>query len=444
MFRTSLSHRPGIRYKRMMHLRRPHMVVPPALRSPWVIWGAAAGFYVIAMFHRMSLAVASLRASERLDVPVETIALLSALQLLLYLALIVPAGLMVDRVGPRRTLAIGLLAMGLGQASFGVAHDAVPALAARGVIGAGDALIFLCVLRLAQSWFPPRRYAPLALLTAGAGAVGQLATTVPLGGALDILGWTPVFLGSGLATLAAAGLCLVVVRDRPAGAGTPEAAPLAGTRVALRAAWARAGTRHAFWTHLTLMGPFVAVTALWGYPYMVDGRGLTEAAARMTLLACVALCALASPAFGVIVARRPGLRDVVTLGTATVVGALWSITLLWPGGAPVALVVTTMIATGPACAAAMLAFDIARADTPPERAGIATGLANTGGFSAAVAIQVLVAALVGAGGLDMTQAMLPVPATLALGVVQMTRHARRAGRVASSRRSHAVSAPSHP
>jgi MFS family permease len=280
-----------------------------ALRSPWAIWGAAAGFYVIAMFHRMSLAVASLRASERLDLPVETIALLSALQLFLYLTLIIPAGIMVDRIGPRRTLAIGLLAMGVGQSAFGLAHDVVPALAARGLIGAGDALIFLCVLRLAQSWFAPERYAPLALLTAGAGAIGQLATTVPLGGALDMLGWTPVFLGSGLATLAAAGLCLVVVRDRPAGAATPGGATLTGTGAALRSVWARPGTRHAFWTHLTLMGSFVAVTALWGYPYMVDGHGMTEAAARLTLLACVALCALASPAFGLIVARGSGPNE---------------------------------------------------------------------------------------------------------------------------------------
>jgi hypothetical protein len=333
---------------------------------------------------------------------------------------------MVDRIGPRRTLAVGLLAMGVGQGAFGLAHDAVPALAARGLIGAGDALIFLCVLRLAQSWFAPERYAPLALLTAGAGAIGQLATTVPLGGALDLLGWTPVFVGSGVATLVAAGACLAVIRDRPAGVPGPvRAAAGGGTAAALRAAWARPGTRHAFWTHLTLMGPFVALTALWGYPFMVEDRGMSEADARLTLLACVALCALASPAFGFAVSRRPGLRDAVTVGTGVTVGGLWALTLLWPGGAPAALVVATMVATGPACAAAMLAFDIARADNPPERAGIATGLANTGGFSAAVAIQVTVAALIAAAGLDMTQALLPVPGLMLLGAAQMVRHGRR-------------------
>lgn len=426
-----------MRYKRMMHLRRGQVFRGASLRNPWVIWGTAAGFYVLAMFHRMSLGVASLRASERLDIPVETIALLSALQLFLYLALIIPAGLMVDRIGPRRTLALGLLAMGVGQSAFGIAVDAVPALIARGLIGAGDALIFLCVLRLAQSWFAPERYAPLALLTAGAGAVGQLATTVPLGGGLDVLGWTPVFVGSGLATLAAAALCMAVVRDRPAGA-PGIAVARGGSTAALRAAWARPGTRHAFWTHLTLMGPFVAVTALWGYPFMVEERGMSEAGARLTLLACVAVCALASPAFGVLVARRPGLRDTLTLATGATVGASWAVTLMWPGGAPVAVVVATLVATGPACAAAMLAFEIARADNPPGRAGIATGLANTGGFSAAVGIQVVVVALIAAGGLDMTRALLVVPALMVLGMAHVSRHARCAAR---GRAGHRTPAP---
>lgn len=429
-----------MRYKRMMHLRRGQVFARVSLRSPWLIWGAAVGFYVLAMFHRMSLGVASLEASERLGIPVETIALLSALQLFLYLALIIPAGLMVDRIGPRRTLALGLVAMGVGQSAFGLAGDAVPALIARGLIGAGDALIFLCVLRLAQSWFAPERYAPLALLTAGAGAIGQLATTVPLGGGLDMLGWTPVFVGSGLATLAAAALCLAVVRDRPADAADARPAR-GGTVAALRAAWARPGTRHAFRTHLTLMGPFVAVTALWGYPYMVEERGMSEAAARLTLLACVALCALASPVFGLLVARRPGLRDRITLTAGAAVGASWAVTLMWPGGAPVAVVVATLVATGPACAAAMLAFEIARADNPPGRAGIATGLANGGGFSAAVGIQVVVVALIAGGGLDMTRALLAVPAVIALGMAHMARHARGAALHRGRHRTPATCAP---
>lgn len=391
-------------------------------RRAALIWGTAAAFYVVAMFHRMSLAVASLDATERLGLSVDALALLAGLQLALYLALIIPAGLLVDRVGARLTLTAGLLAMATGQALFALATHPAPALAGRGLVGAGDALIFLCVLRLAQAWFPASRYATLALLTGAAGALGQLATTVPLGSALDTLGWTPVFLGSAVLTLAAAAACLAVIRDRPADAPAgPPPASLRTTPALVRAAAARAGTRRAFWTHLTLMGPFVAVTALWGYPWMVQDRGLSEPAARLALLACVALCAVAAPAAGLLVARRPALRDPIALTTAASCASLWAVALAWPGGAPATVAVSALVATGATCAAAMLAFDIARADNPPERAGLATGLANTGGFSAAVGLTLLIGALAGPLGLSLGHALMSVPVLMAGGITMMLR-----------------------
>ncbi len=77
-------------------------------RAAWAAWGLAAAFYVVALFHRMSLGVASLDATERFHLAPGTIATLSALQLGLYLAMTIPAGVATDRIGPRRALALGL------------------------------------------------------------------------------------------------------------------------------------------------------------------------------------------------------------------------------------------------------------------------------------------------------------------------------------------------
>ena len=78
----------------------------------------AAAFYLVAIFHRMSLGVASLDASERFGVSTSAIALLSTVQLGVYLAMQIPAGLLADRLGPRRSLTLGLLAMGVGELLF--------------------------------------------------------------------------------------------------------------------------------------------------------------------------------------------------------------------------------------------------------------------------------------------------------------------------------------
>lgn len=425
-----------MRYTYFMHLRRVRRAADVPARA-WWMWGAAAGFYFMAMFHRMGLGVASLEAGDRLGLGVETVALLSALRLGLYMALVIPAGLAADRIGPRRTLAGGMALVAVGEVAFGFAHSAAPALAGRGLVGIGDAFIFLSVLRMAQNWFPARRYAPLALLTATVGALGQIFATVPLGGALDVLGWEPVFVGTGLLAGVAAVAGALLMRDRPEGAATAGgAAPTRGqgpgilTSIGL--AWRARGTRRAFWTHFGLMGPFVAVTALWGYPYLVDGRGMAEGQARAWVLGCVVVCAVASPIMASIVAREPSARVPLTIGTSLVVAALWTATLLWPGGSPLAVALTALLLTGATCAAAMLAFEFAREGNPPERVGTATGVANTGGFGAAVMVQLAGSALLNALGdpPDYDLALLPLPGLMFLGAFHMIRHARRASRPA--------------
>src|SRR4051794_33025288 len=135
-----------------MHLsRRGHGGVLPAPRTgrrAWAVWGLAASFYLVALFHRMSLGVASLDAQERFGLSAGTIATLSAVQLGLYLVWTIPAGLAADRIGPRRALTIGLVLMAVGETAFGLAGSAPVALGGRALVGVGDAFMFLSVLRI--------------------------------------------------------------------------------------------------------------------------------------------------------------------------------------------------------------------------------------------------------------------------------------------------------
>lgn len=399
-------------------------------RRAWMVWGLAAGFYLVALFHRMSLGVASLDAQERFDLGPGTIATLSALQLGLYLAMTIPAGLAADRIGPRRALAIGLVLMGAGEIAFGLATSAPLALGGRALVGVGDAFMFLSVLRIAQSWFPAHRYALLASLTGMAGAIGQIGTTVPLGLSLEGAGWTATFAGTGVLTALLALACLRWVRDRPGGAavGPPAHDAVVAT---LRAAWARPATRLAFWIHFGLMGPFVAITALWGYPYLVTSQDVAPGTARIWLAVCVAAFGLSAPALGWAAGRAPDLRRPLLAAVAGGTLALWTATLLWPGGAPpAAVILATLVATGVGGAASMLAFDLAREGNPAAVGGSATGLANTGGFTMAVATQLIAGRLLDTGwGDGIPSALLPMLSLMGLALVMSLRLGRRAARV---------------
>jgi predicted MFS family arabinose efflux permease len=385
----------------------------------WRMWALAAGFYLVAIFHRMSLGVASLDASARFGVSTSAIALLSTVQLGLYLAMQIPAGLLADRIGPRRSLALGLLAIGAGELVFAFSPSFPLAVAGRAVVGAGDACMFLNVLRVAAQWLPRRRYALATALTGVCGSIGQLVGTAPLSAALGDLGWTPTFAGSGVLTAILAILAVRRLEDREDRADAAAQAPILPT---LRRAWRTREIRHGLWVHFALNCPFVTLTGLWAFPFLVRGQGLAPGTAAALLAGTVVVFGACAPALGQFAARLPHRRGAVASGVALATAGALALVLGWPGGhPPVALDGLALALAGVSGAASMLAFDLAR--EAPAAGGSASGIVNIGGFSAAIAAQAAIAALVGAG-LDYRVALLPLLVLVAAGALQTLRHPR--------------------
>src|SRR4051795_8186357 len=276
---------------------------PPSLRarlrSGWLVWGFAAGLYFVAVFHRMVLGVAAFEAERRYHVGAGALSAFTAVQLGVSLAMQVPVGLAADRIGPRRSLAAGMAAIAVGEAIFALSGTLAAGLAGRAMIGLGDAFIFVNVLRVAHTWFPPSRAALLTALTSLLGALGQLLTTVPAHLALDGLGWTATFAGAAGGTALVGAGALGGVRDAPTRLPAEEATavPPSHDRMleTLRAAWRQRRTRLGFWAHFGLMTPFVTMTALWGYPWLVEAQGISHATAASWLAFAVVALAIAAP-----------------------------------------------------------------------------------------------------------------------------------------------------
>jgi sugar phosphate permease len=407
--------------------------VDKTTRRGWLVWGIGAGFYIVAVFHRMALGVAGLTAEHHLHVDKGELASFTAVQFLVYLGMQVPAGTAIDRIGPRRTLAGGLALIGTGETVFALAHGLALGLAGRALVGVGDAFIFLSVLRLAHAWFPPRMGALLATLTGMAGALGQLIGTLPLQWALTHLGWPATFTGAGVLTVALVFLALGAIRDRPAHARAPGAHEHRPVFQTLRAAWRRPGTRHGFWVHMGLFCPFQVIGALWGIPFLVQGEGFSEGRAATYLFLLVAAFAVAGPIVGTVAGHRIARqnRTVVLLGALLLIP--WTAILLWPGGqVPHAILLTGFITCGLTAPAGMVAFDIGRRDSPSAAVGSATALVNCGGFLGAVVCLELVGLLLGAGrptGTGFQHALLPMLAISALALVQSARLSRHRERI---------------
>lgn len=367
---------------------------PRVPRRAWLIWGVALTIYLLAVFHRTSLAVAGLAATERFDLSASQLGTFTMLQLLVYAGLQVPVGLLVDRYGSRAVMTCGLLVMSLAQTWFALATGYPEALAARVLVGIGDAMTFICVLRLVSAWFTPRTVPLVTQLTGSTGQLGAILAAVPMTFALSHLGWTGAYLlaaGIGVALLA---LLLVVVHDGPAGR-TLRGEPMSRRRLlaTLQDSWAQPGTRLGFWVHFTT--PFSAhlLALLWGFPFLVRGEGVSETVAGILLSLIVVATVVSGPLLGLLVGRHPWHRSSVALTAVAAMVAVWTAVLLWPGPAPLALLVALMLVCGCGAPASIIGFDVARTSNPPARLASASGIINQGGFVAALLAVVAVGAV---------------------------------------------------
>ncbi|EST26544.1 transporter [Streptomycetaceae bacterium MP113-05] len=404
------------------------------------MWTVGVAVYFVAVTFRTSLGVAALDAAERFEVSASALATFSLLQLLVYAGMQIPVGLLVDRWGTRRVLMLGAVLFTTGQLGFALAETYSVALACRALLGCGDALTFISVLRLGTRWFPPRRSPFVAQLAGLVGMTGNLVTTLVLARVLSAYGWTATFAGSAVAGVVVLALVVLFLRDHPEG-HAPEAVPhvgLAYVRSQTAATWREPGTRLGMWVHFTTQFPAMVFLLLWGMPFLIQDQGLDRAHAG-TLLTLVVVSNLAfGLGYGQLLARHHAARTPLALGTVAATATLWAAVLLWSGPAPAWLLVALCVVLGACGPASMIGFDFARPANPPARQGTASGIVNIGGFTASMTTLLSVGVLLDLTGDDFRIAMSGVFLLQALGVSQILRlrgraHRRERERVVASR-----------
>jgi MFS family permease len=363
----------------------PPRSATPAFRR----WAIAVTVYIAAVFNRTSLGVAGLQAARRLGISPAQLSVFVLVQLGVYAAMQVPTGLLVDRYGPRRLLVAAAATMAVAQLAFALTRSYPEALLARGLLGCGDALTFVSVVRIAAQDFPRRRF-PLAVsVTSMLGMAGNLAATIPLALLLRSAGWTASFAGTGLVTLVT-GVAVLILLPAGRAAAARQPAPAGRTLHRVRAAWRTPGTRLGFWVHFSCMSLATMFAVLWGLPYLVR-QGFTEAGASAVLLVCVLAAIVASPAIGAIFGRHPAARVPFALSVCLLTVAGWGLLLGGFGGRPPHLLIVAVVAVaavgGPA---STIGFSLARDYNPPAMVGTATGVVNVGGFTSTIIASLLV------------------------------------------------------
>lgn len=359
------------------------LLFPLGGRRAWAVWATAVLTYLVTVLHRGSMSVAGLQAAERFDISASALASFTVVQLTVYAAMQVPVGVLLDRYGSKRLLIAASGLLFVAQSAFSLVDSYPAALAARAVLGVGDALVFISVLRVVMSWFPALRQPVMSQATGMLGGLGAIMSTVPMAAAFHAFGWTSTFAAASVLSVLTGLLVLFLIKDTPYDEPLRRAKqPLSEVRKNLRRAWREPGTRLGLWTHFTTSFSGSTFGLLWGYPFLVQGQGLAPTTAAAMLIIPVLAGLLYGPLVGRYAARFPFYRSWIVLAVIAGSVVMWTVVLLWPGRAPLPVLLALIVVQAAGGPGSMLGLDYARTFNPATRFGAANGMVNTGGFVA--------------------------------------------------------------
>lgn len=352
-------------------------------RVAWRVLVFAAIAYLVSVTQRTSLGVAGIEASDRFDTTAVQLSYLAVFQLVVYASMQVPVGLLLDRYGSRRLIALGALLMATGQLLVAIAPVLSLAVIGRGILGLGDAFTFISVLRLVHTWFDAKRSAILQQYVGNIGQLGQIASAIPFAYILGLGGWTVAFVSLAALSAIIASLSWLLIQDTRRSqtiSSWPEAFQ------ELRETISQSGTRMSFWVHFTAQPTPVTFGLLWGVPFMVEAQGFDPWIASAGLTFMVLWGIVAGGIIGPLSARRPEYRKRIVLTQMLIIFISWTVVLLHPAPIPLWLLIVLLIGITPGGPVSFLAFEYSAQLIPEKKRGAANGFINTGGFFAALLI----------------------------------------------------------
>lgn len=361
------------------------------------VWLMAVSVYAVAVAGRTSFGVAGLAAIDRFDINAATLSLFTVVQVGVYAAAQIPVGILLDKYGPRILLGSGALILAVGQIGMALSDTVGLALAARVLVGLGDATAFTSVIRIVPSWFSPRRAPLFTQLTGIVGGLGQFISSVPFAFMLANVGWAPAFGGLTIIGLVIAVLALAFIRDTPRQWTITHieeddedlARQLTSTvsdteEITLGQTLREPASWLGFWTHWVGNFPMTVFLLLWGVPFLQIHQGFGPAAASAILLVVTFAGVVFGPVVGELTARHSMRRIWIVNGIAAMLALTWTLVLVLPAPSPLWLTIVLLLVIAASGPASSIGFDYARTSIPARRLGAANGLINMGGFIAAL------------------------------------------------------------
>lgn len=344
----------------------------------WLIWLLSAFF----MFYKNAIEVSPgvmtghLMSSFKIDGA--QLGNLAACYFYAYLLMQIPAGILIDRYGPRKVTTIAIAVCAMGSLLFCNTDSLFLAQTGRFLAGGGAAFAAINCLKLIANWFPMRRFAFMAGLMMTVGMLGAVGGQAPLLLLIKFMGWQQAMNLVAIIGVILAILFWMVVRDRSHKHHhlfevnlTPEKTDIFKSLKQIfsnRQAWMLS------WYSGLAFAPVVVFGGLWGVSFMKEAFHLSHTSAAHSLSLIFFGFALGAPFAGWFSDWMGKRRPVMFAGTFL---ALIALTLvLYMPNMPIPLMVACMFLFGFFISFFLLCFTMIREINAPALAATAVGFMN--------------------------------------------------------------------
>jgi MFS family permease len=347
-------------------------------RSLVITVAPLAAAYFASYFFRTVNALISEDLVHDLGLNAGQLGLLTSAYFLTFAMVQIPAGLLLDRFGPRRVQVFLLAVAAVGAGLFAFSKSFALLLFARACIGLGVAASLVAGLKAIALWFPKDRVSLVNGIFIAIGTFGVVAATAPSEILLHFIGWRTLFVLLAIFCV----VCAVFIFYR-----VPEtqAAPRTG---AIRIASICSDPR--FWRVAPLSMMCIstawALQGLWAAPWFSDVDHLDHHSVVKELFVMAIALSIAALGLGVVAdkLRRHGVRPQTLLAAIAVLFIATQLALLLAAPLPSLLLWTFIAGTG---AATVVSYSIMGDLFPKEISGQANGALNTLHIGGAFAIQ---------------------------------------------------------
>jgi MFS family permease len=345
--------------------------VSKAIRAAGVAWLVTALYYFYQYTLRSAPAVMMAQLSDAFSLSAMGVASLVGLFYWGYSPFSLVAGVLMDRIGPRRVVPLGAAAVGVGALLFASGHSELASLG-RLLQGAGGVFALIGAVTIATKSFPASMAATLIGATQMFGMAGGSAGQFVVGPVIASgVPWSRFWVVMGVAGLVISALLYALIpkaEKADGGSDWRRSAAIAMRTVFLNPQSILCGLIAGL-----MFVPTTIFDMVWGVRYLQEARGLDYGTAVMRSAAVPLGWMIGCPLLG-FVSDRLGRRKPVIAGGALVLLGCLAFILYGPANVlpPFVLALVTGIASG----AAMLPYTVIKEANPPQYSGTATGVVN--------------------------------------------------------------------